>query len=97
MKNKFVSFALLSFLCLSMASCYTVSYAVGTGSETGATVVEKNHYLIGGLAPIKTADPSKMAGDAKNYQVTITHTFIDGLINVLTSGFYTPTTTIVKK
>jgi hypothetical protein len=97
MKNKFVSFALLSFLCLSMASCYTVSYAVGTGSETGATVVEKNHYLVAGLAPIKTADPNKMAGDAKNYQVTIKHTFVDGLINLLTSGLYTPTTTIVKK
>ncbi len=97
MKNKFLSFAVVCLLSLSMASCYTVSYAVGSGAQTGATVVEKNHYLIGGLAPIKTADPSKMAGDAKNYQVTITHTFIDGLINVLTSGFYTPTTTIVKK
>lgn len=97
MKNKFVTFALLSFLCLSMVSCYTVSYAVGTGAQTGATVIEKNHYLIGGLASIKTADPSKMAGDAKNYQVTIKHSFVDGLINVLTSGLYTPTTTIVKK
>ncbi len=97
MKNKFVSFALLSFLSLSMASCYTLSYAVGTGSQTGATLVEKNHYLVAGLAPIKTADPAKMAGEAKNYQVTIKHTFIDGLINILTSGLYTPTTTIVKK
>jgi hypothetical protein len=97
MKNKFVTFSLLSFLCLNMASCYTVSYAVGTGSETGTTVVEKNHYLVAGLAPIKTADPTKMAGDTKNYQVTIKHTFVDGLINILTSGLYTPTTTIVKK
>jgi hypothetical protein len=97
MKNKFLSFAVLCFLSLSMASCYTVSYAVGSGSQTGETIVEKNHFLIAGLAPIKTADPSKMAGDAKNYQVTITHTFVDGLINALTSGMYTPTTTIVKK
>jgi hypothetical protein len=28
-----------------------------------------------------------MAGDAKNYQVTITHSFIDGLLNALTGGF----------
>ena len=97
MKNKFVTFALLSFLCLSMASCYTVSYAVGTGSQTGETIKEKNHFLVAGLAPIKTADPSKMAGDAKNYQVTISHTVVDGLINILTGGLYTPTTTIVKK
>jgi hypothetical protein len=97
MKNKFVTFALLSFLCLSMASCYTLTYAVGTGAQTGETITEKNHYLVSGLATIKTADPTKMAGDAKNYQVTIKHTFVDGLINVLTSGIYTPTTTIVKK
>lgn len=97
MKNKFLSFALVCLISLSMASCYTVSYAVGSGSQTGETIMEKNHYLVGGLAPIKTANPTQMAGDAKNYQVTITHTFVDGLINVLTSGMYTPTTTIVKK
>jgi hypothetical protein len=97
MKNKFVSFTLLVTLCMSMASCYTISYAVGNGSQTGETITEKNHFLVAGLAPIKTADPTKMAGDAKNYQVTIKHTFIDGLINALTSGLYTPTTTIVKK
>ena len=48
-------------------------------------------------APIKTANPTQMAGDAKNYQVTISHTVVDGLINILTGGLYTPTTTIVKK
>jgi hypothetical protein len=97
MKNKFVSFTLLSFLCLSMASCYTLTYAVGSGAQTGETITEKNHYLVSGLATIKTSDPNRMAGDAKNYQVTIKHSFVDGLINVLTSGLYTPTTTIVKK
>lgn len=97
MKNKYFQLTALLLFCLSISSCYTLSYAVGTGSQTGIEVTEKNHYLIGGLAGIKTSDPTKMAGDAKNYQVTITHTFIDGLLNVLTSGLYTPTTTIVKK
>ena len=81
MKNKFLSFALVCLISLSMASCYTVSYAVGSGSQTGETIMEKNHYLVGGLATIKTANPTQMAGDVKNYQVTITHTFVDGLIN----------------
>jgi hypothetical protein len=97
MKNKFVSCAVFTFLCLSMASCYTLSYTVGNGPQTGVMVVEKNHYVVAGLAPIKVSDPVRMAGDAKNYQVTVTHTFVDGLINVLSSGLYTPTTTIVKK
>ena len=97
MKNKLVACACLSFLCFSMASCYTMSYTVGKGPQTGVTVVEKNHYVVAGLAPIKTADPIRMAGDAKDYQVTVKHTFVDGLINFLTRGLYTPTTTIVKK
>jgi hypothetical protein len=97
MKNKFLSFLAASILCLSMTSCYSVSYAVGKGSQTGVTVKEKNQFVVYGLAPLKTADPTKMAGDTKDYDVTIKHTFVDGLINFLTSGLYTPTTTIVKK
>ncbi len=80
-----------------MASCYTLTYTVGDGSKTGEVIKKKNHYLVYGLAPLKTSDPTKMAGDAKNYDVTIKHTFVDGLLNVLTSGLYTPTTTIVIK
>ncbi len=38
-----------------------------------------------------------MAGNAANYQVTHSHTFIDGLINILTGGIYTPTTTTIIK
>jgi hypothetical protein len=87
MKNKFLKLTLVSLFCLSITSCYTLTYAVGTGSQTGIEVTEKNHYVIGGLAGIKTSDPTKMAGDAKNYQVTITHSFIDGLLNALTGGF----------
>jgi len=80
-----------------MASCYTLTYTVGDGSKTGEVIKKKNHYLVYGLAPLKMSDPTKMAGDAKNYDVTIKHTFVDGLLNVLTSGIYTPTTTIVIK
>ena len=80
-----------------MASCYTLTYTVGDGSKTGEVIKKKNHYLVYGLAPLKMSDPTKMAGDAKNYDVTINHTFVDGLLNVLTSGLYTPTTTIVIK
>lgn len=97
MKKTLSNLSYLFVVCMFLTSCYTQSYAVGSGAQTGVTVREKNHYLIAGLAPIKTADPSKMAGDAKNYQVTTTHSFVDGLINLLTGGLYTPTTTIVKK
>jgi hypothetical protein len=94
---KIIYTILLSISFLSMASCYTLTYTVGTGTQTGETIKKKNHYLIYGIAPLKTSDPIKMAGDAKNYEVTIKHTFVDGLLNLLTYGLYTPTTTIVTK
>ena len=88
------------FLVMSaglLTSCYTQSYMVGNGPQTGLESKERSHYLVYGLAPIKTADPGKMAGDSKDYQVTVQHTFVDGLINVLTAGIYTPTTTPIVK
>ena len=39
----------------------------------------------------------KMAKGAKDFDVKTSHTFIDGLINMLTFGMYNPTTTTVTK
>jgi hypothetical protein len=97
MKKTALSMALVFAISLLMTYCYTLTYSVGEGAKTGMEVTEKNHYLIYGLAPIKTSDPTKMAGGAKDYTVTIEHSFIDGLLNALTFGIYSPTTTTVKK
>jgi len=97
MKKTILNLAGVFFISVLMTSCYTLTYSVGEGAKTGVEVKEKNHYLIYGLAPIKTSDPTKMAAGAKDYTITITHSFVDGLLNVLTGGIYTPTTTIVKK
>jgi hypothetical protein len=97
MKKIVLNFALLAAVALFLSSCYTLTYSVGEGAKTGVEVKEKNHYLIAGLAPLKTSDPTKMAAGAKDYTVTVQHSFVDGLINALTFGIYTPTTTTVKK
>ena len=97
MKKSILALSLLATLSISMTSCFTLTYSVGKGSQTGTEVKEKNRYLIGGLVPLKTSNPTKMAGNAADYDVTITHTFVDGLLNALTFGIYNPTTTIVKK
>jgi len=97
MKNRILNVGLALFLAVSLSSCYTYTFSVGSGAQTGVTVTEKNHFVVYGLAPIKISDPVKMAGGATNYTVTIQHTIIDGLINALTFGIYTPTTTTVKK
>lgn len=97
MRKNLVKLSLFLSLSLLMTSCFTYSVVVGEGAQTGIETKKMNHYLIYGLAPVSVADAKQMAGGAENYEVTITHTFIDGLINALTFGIYSPTTTIVKK
>lgn len=97
MKTSLKNQTFILLVSMTLTSCFTMTYSVGEGAKTGIEVKEKNHYVVYGLAPIKTSDPTKMAGGAKDYTVTIQHTFIDGLINALTFGIYSPTTTIVTK
>jgi len=91
------AYLLVLVMTIILSSCYTLTYSVGKGAQTGVQREAKNHYLLYGLAPIKTSDPVSMAGGATDYEVTITHSFIDGLLNALTFGIYSPTTTIVRK
>jgi len=86
MKKTVINLAFVFVISFLMTSCYTLTYSVGEGAKTGVEVMEKNHYLFYGLAPIKTSDPTKMAGGAKDYTVTITHSFIDGFLSALTWG-----------
>ena len=79
------------------SGCFTYTYDVGTGAQTGVSTRESNIYLIYGLAPVRVSDPTEMARGAENYTVTIEHTFIDGLLQSLTFGLYTPTTTTVTR
>ena len=96
---KRILFNLIFTLCVmfTLSSCFTYTHTVGKGPQTGVTIKKMNHYVIYGLAPVGVSNPREMAGGAENYEVTITHTFIDGLINAITFGIYSPTTTIVKK
>jgi len=97
MKKFIFKLSVIIGIFLFASACYTHTYMVGDGPQTGVTVEEKNHYVLYGLAPISTSNPAEMAGGAKDYEVTTEHTFIDGLLNALTGGIYTPTTTTVRK
>jgi predicted small secreted protein len=97
MKRTIKVIAFMMALTLLMASCYTLSYDVGRGAQSGVEVKKQNIYLIGGLVPITTYSPKDLAGGASNYTVTITHSFMDGLLTSITAGIFAPTTIIVKK
>ena len=97
MKKLIVKAAMMVLSTGFLTSCYTQTYTVGNGPQKGVEVKDRSHFLVYGLAPLKTADPVKMAGETDDYEVTIQHTFVDGLINAITFGIYTPTTTKVVK
>jgi hypothetical protein len=97
MKKKLMKLVLVAGIAVTMTSCYTFTATVGNGPQTGTTIVAHNHYLIAGLAPISTANTQALAGDAKDYSITVKHSFIDGLLNVLTGGIYSPTTVTITK
>ena len=97
MKKRVLQLVLLLAISILMTSCYTLTFSVGRGATRGDVVTEKNHYLIGGLVPLRTCDPARMAGGAANYTVTIQHNFIDGFLAALTGGIYTPNTVTVER
>ncbi|MGY5352117.1 Bor family protein [Wenyingzhuangia sp. IMCC45533] len=89
--------AMVAALCMSLTSCYVHEYTIGNGAKSSISKTKKNHFVIRGLAPIKTAQPEAMAQGAKDYTVKTRFSFIDTLLNAITYGIYSPTTTTVTK
>ena len=96
--KKLINVVMLSIaLTFLLSSCYSHTFTIGEGPKSGVVLTEKNNFFIYGLVPGKVSDPQQMAGDAKDYEVTEVHTFVDGLLGIITFGIYTPTTTKVQK
>lgn len=87
----------LAAIAIGLSSCYSATYTMGSGAQTGITIKEKNLFLVNGLLAIKTADPQDMAGGAANFTVETKQSFIDGLILGLTGGLVAPQTVTVTK
>ena len=87
----------LAAIAIGLSSCYSATYTMGSGAQTGITVKEKNLFLVNGLLAIKTADPQDMAGGAANFTVETKQSFIDGLILGITGGLVAPQTVTVTK
>jgi len=80
-----------------LTSCYSYTSVVGQGAQGNTEITKWNHYVIGGLAPVGVSDTKQMADGAEDYTIFTRHSFVNGLINVITFGIYTPTTTTVTK
>ena len=88
---------MMLIIASTFTSCYVNTFNVGKGAQSNVEVSKWNHYLIDGLAPISVSNPATLAGGATDYTVTIQHSFVNGLLAVITWGIYTPTTTTVTK
>ena len=83
---------------VSLTSSYNTK--VVCGDITTKTPVVKvnsewNHHLIYGLVPLKNAkmEAKEYVGEKKNYVIKTNQTFVNMLVNAITLGLYTPTTT----
>ena len=86
-----------ALLCLTLTSCYHATHLVGSGPAGSTVQKAKNQYFLFGLAPGKQADTHAMANGATNYRIDVEHSFVDGLLNLITFGIYNPTTVTVTR
>lgn len=97
MKNKLVKIAALFIISASLSSCYSYTTVVGRGAQGNNTQEGINHYIIGGLIPLKTTNASQMANGNPNYTMQVRHTVLNSFLSIITFGIYTPTTTTVRQ
>lgn len=90
-------FALMFTVSLFLTSCYSYTSIVGDGPQGNRETTKWNHYVVYGLAPVGVSDSKEMADGAENYSVHTRQSFVNGLVNFLTFGLYTPTTTTVTR
>ena len=90
----FVTFLVLTGLVLSSCFTYTIDY--GDGPQRNVeTEKTNNHYIVYGLVGLNVKQPAEPKSGTSDYRMITKRTFIDGLVSVLTSGIYTPTTTFI--
>lgn len=82
---------------LCFTSCYTTKVYHGNISVTEPMVKinqEWNHHIIYGLIPLGAKMKAEdYLGKRENYMVKTNQSFLNLLVNSITFGIYTPTTT----
>ena len=82
----------LLVMTMTVSSCYSSTFVVGEGAQTGVVEKGKNNFFIFGLAEGKHVDTQQMAKGKADYKVEVEQSFVDGILGILTFGIYTPRT-----
>ena len=82
--------------CVVAAGCFEHTYTLGAGAPAGPVVYDEwqNHWL-GGLIGERTHELGEVCPSG-NATIHDEQTFLNGLVAVLTSGIYTPTTVTIR-
>lgn len=96
-KNLMKMMTIIFVSSIVLTSCYSYDIVVGNGAQGNQKVSKWNHYVVYGLAPVDVSDVKELASGAENYDVNISHSFVNGLVSMITFGLYSPTTTTVYK
>lgn len=96
MKHVKLLFA-VCIMAVALSSCYSSRVLNGNVTDSDPVIkvnAKKNHFLLYGLIPLgKAQQASDYVGKRTNYVARTSWTFVDGFLNWLTCGVYTPTTT----
>lgn len=83
-------------MALLLSSCYSSTVSMGDMTPTDPAVhVATAHepHFISGLVGSTKREAKNYIGDNNDYRIKQYQSFVDGLLGVITVGFYTPTTT----
>lgn len=78
----------LCFLAVPLSGCFTLNHTVGNGGSGQEVASNRQWYILWGLIPLNKVDGEKMALEnnlTNNYTVTSQMSFVDVLLNIITS------------
>ncbi|OWY74533.1 Bor family protein [Pantoea sp. AMG 501] len=82
---------LVIFLAVTLAACAKQSFDLKKDSAGTPAKEETHHFFISGLGQKKNIDAAAVCGGADKVSRTETQlSFMNGFLNVITFGIYTP-------
>ena len=98
MKKILTAISILILITFALSSCYVMNHTVGEGAKGNSEVVQRQWYVLWGLAPLNDVDTNSMAGGAEDYNIEVKQSFVDAIIGAFTGAVtIAPRTVTVTK
>jgi uncharacterized lipoprotein YajG len=88
MKNKMLS--IVVFIA-TLTGCAAQTFTINGDTSNKPTTQETQTFFISGLGQERITDAAALCGGSDNIiKVEVQHTFVNGLLGLITFGIYTP-------